>query len=670
MILGKGIKGLKYQVKKGPRIIAQGTTDDKGAATPFNSEIGVPIILYVKRFGSDELKQIKTLAPWSEDFPVKLLSSKIKELVEFAEHEGPAGGYKRKTYIVQAGDTLGKIAQKNGTTPKALATLNGISVDGTIFPGQSLKLPSADPSPGTGSGGNASGASQGQSFGKPEKKPDIPAPVQTEGPIAPVETEKTDDRGENGTPKSTINPVCDQTGCIKLGDKGPLVEEINIRLSGFGGTIFSTAPMNEFTQKTENAVKQFQRDYMGAPETGRVCGPVLRALDDFLKKYPISLEKMKCECGKCDGFGSAATDSSKATMFKDAKNTPYPGVEYPGMHRSLLWAFRAALFYVSDKDKDLEYSFLRVSSGYRCWYNNAGFRSGVKKETTRKTTNHMGNALDLQFKKGAATKRCSGKDVDTLREKIFIERLGAQLGWPLTNKLSLERASDGATSWVHVDVRQFDDTYKSDRFYAVKQEYADGDNLVEIAKRDGRLNLIGCGGLSPKPDPQASDRLPVASLQVSSDGSKFIQAWEKCNLQPYDDSEGYCTIGWGHLIAKKSCSALAAEKNKDYEKYKNGISQPAADAEFEQNVQKTVAIVKKAVQVPLYQQEFDALVSLIFNIGGFSKCPKLLAKLNTKNYSGCCDEFADITNKGTVGLVKRRKAEMRIFRNNVYDASH
>ena len=89
-----------------------------------------------------------------------------------------------------------------------------------------------------------------------------------------------------------------------------------------------------------------------------------------------------------------------------------------------------------------------------------------------------------------------------------------------------------------------------------------------------------------------------------------------------------------------------------------------------EDIQQTEDIVKARVQVPMFQQEYDAVVSLIFNLGGFSKCPKLLSKLNTQDYSGCCDEFADITNGGTSGLVKRRKAEMNIFRNNVYDSTH
>lgn len=51
-----------------------------------------------------------------------------------------------------------------------------------------------------------------------------------------------------------------------------MVEELNIRLTGFGGTAVAGKELNEFTAKTEAAVKQFQRDYMGVPETGKVCG--------------------------------------------------------------------------------------------------------------------------------------------------------------------------------------------------------------------------------------------------------------------------------------------------------------------------------------------------------------------------------------------------------------
>ncbi|WP_336689651.1 MULTISPECIES: peptidoglycan-binding domain-containing protein [unclassified Chryseobacterium] len=87
---------------------------------------------------------------------------------------------------------------------------------------------------------------------------------------------------------------CGEKYCIKKGDKSELIREINIRLSGFGGNI----PTDEFTDRTEKMIKQFQKDYMKVPETGKVCGNVLKAIDDFQNKYIINFDDVKCPCGE------------------------------------------------------------------------------------------------------------------------------------------------------------------------------------------------------------------------------------------------------------------------------------------------------------------------------------------------------------------------------------
>ena len=46
-----------------------------------------------------------------------------------------------QTYKVKAGDTLVGIAAKFGTTPKAIATLNGITDPTSLHAGQILKIP-------------------------------------------------------------------------------------------------------------------------------------------------------------------------------------------------------------------------------------------------------------------------------------------------------------------------------------------------------------------------------------------------------------------------------------------------------------------------------------------------------------------------------------------------
>lgn len=678
---GHPIRQLKFQIKQGSTILLQGTTDEQGKLPPLSSRIGAPLSVHVEQFLTRDMKCIRELTPWTETFSIILVSGKIKQEATLAPDKGEAGSYRRKTYLVQAGDTLSSIASRNRCTAKELARLNRIELEAIIHPGQLIKLPVS----GTTSAGGTSLAmpaptgKQSQSENPPSVTP-IPNRVGMDStrsqsnetlpglPTPLPNTSTSQKRGENGTPKTMTSLSC-PGACVKPGDKGSLIEEINVRLTGFGGTVSESTPLNVFTKRTESAIKQFQRDYMGVAETGKICGSLLIALDEFRSKIPISFASMKCRCGQCHGFGNGFIDSQAAGYFKSTDRTkPYAGIEYPGLHRALLWALRAAIYYAESMDTELGFKFLTISSGYRCWHDN--------KIHKRSTTNHMGNALDIQFSRNNSTTRCSGKDVDILRSNIFVKRIGAQLSWPDKNKLSLETAAEGAKSWVHVDVREYDEQYKAPRYYAVTQDAADGDPLVEVAWREGRLALLCCGGLPPgdtthhnsSKNGNNGSRLDASSLQISDKGIAFIKAWEKCRLQPYDDSEGFCSIGWGHLIRRQSCDSIRDEA--DFKEYKNGINQISADQIFLEDIKYTEGIVKSRIQVPLHQHEYDALVSLVFNMGSFRKCPKLLSKLNTKDYNGCCDEFADITNKGTPGLIKRRNCEMKIFRNNLYDTDH
>lgn len=249
----------------------------------------------------------------------------------------------------------------------------------------------------------------------------------------------------------------------KLGDKGLVVMEINLRLSGFGGVL----PSDEFTDLTEKGVKQFQKDYMKLDtQSGVVDYKTMDAIEEFSEKYRENLDDYKCPCGECGGFGKGQyKDEYNGSQVE--RNHKY---EYPGIHMSLLWAVCAARFYLTEK-LDGIYTLSKISAGYRCWIDNVS--------KNRNTTNHMGKAVDLHFfKNGVRT--YESKDMDELREKIFCECLGApkqggnsdyKFGW-LRNKLGLEPAefeegkNDGATTWVHLDVREFRySTYLKDHFF-------------------------------------------------------------------------------------------------------------------------------------------------------------------------------------------------------------
>ncbi len=71
--------------------------------------------------------------------------------------------------------------------------------------------------------------------------------------------------------------------------------------------------------------------------------------------------------------------------------------------------------------------------------------------------------------------------------------------------------------------------------------------------------------------------------------------------------------------------------------------------------------VKRCAPVPMHQHEFDAFVSLTYNIGPGAFCGSTLArKLNAGDYAGACAEILRWNKAGgrvLSGLVKRRQYE-------------
>jgi lysozyme len=78
---------------------------------------------------------------------------------------------------------------------------------------------------------------------------------------------------------------------------------------------------------------------------------------------------------------------------------------------------------------------------------------------------------------------------------------------------------------------------------------------------------------------------------------------------------------------------------------------------------KYAAAVRRCVTVPLYQHEFDAYVSLTYNIGTTAFCGStLVRKLNAGDYTGACAEIKRwnrFQGKPLRGLTIRREAEYK-----------
>jgi lysozyme len=82
-----------------------------------------------------------------------------------------------------------------------------------------------------------------------------------------------------------------------------------------------------------------------------------------------------------------------------------------------------------------------------------------------------------------------------------------------------------------------------------------------------------------------------------------------------------------------------------------------------QDVQKFEGAIKACVTVPLYQHEYDAYVSLSYNIGSFAFCRStLVKKLNAGDYAGACKAILDwdkFKGRPLPGLTTRRQEEYK-----------
>ena len=82
------------------------------------------------------------------------------------------------------------------------------------------------------------------------------------------------------------------------------------------------------------------------------------------------------------------------------------------------------------------------------------------------------------------------------------------------------------------------------------------------------------------------------------------------------------------------------------------------------DVQKFEGAMKRCVTVPLHQYEYDAYVSLTYNIGEGAFCRSTLVRLlNKEDYSGACKQILRWNNfkgKPLRGLTVRREKEYKM----------
>ncbi|ORM61631.1 muraminidase [Pantoea rodasii] len=144
-------------------------------------------------------------------------------------------------------------------------------------------------------------------------------------------------------------------------------------------------------------------------------------------------------------------------------------------------------------------------------------------------------------------------------------------------------------------------------------------------------------------------------MQISNTGLNLIKAFEGCSLTAYRDSAGVWTIGYGWTQAVNGVPIHAGMT----------ITQGRAEALLRVGLEQYEAPVNASVTVGLTQCQFDALVSLTYNLGaGSFEKSTLLKKLNAGDIQGAADQFLTWYKAGgqtLPGLVRRRAYERDLF---------
>lgn len=140
------------------------------------------------------------------------------------------------------------------------------------------------------------------------------------------------------------------------------------------------------------------------------------------------------------------------------------------------------------------------------------------------------------------------------------------------------------------------------------------------------------------------------SLRYSKAGEELTARFEGCKLTAYQDSKGVWTLGYGHTLGVHEGMTCTQEQ---------------ALAWLAQDMGWACAVVKRLVRVPLLQNEFDALVDFVFNVGsGNFAASTMLKLLNQGDFGGAAAEFERWDQAGDVelaGLLRRRTAEKGEF---------
>lgn len=146
-------------------------------------------------------------------------------------------------------------------------------------------------------------------------------------------------------------------------------------------------------------------------------------------------------------------------------------------------------------------------------------------------------------------------------------------------------------------------------------------------------------------------------MSPSPEVAEFIKRWEGLKLDLYICDGGKPTVGYGHAF-------------EPHEPQPQRITQEQADEYLRSDLERIGSDVDSYIDVDIAQHEYDAILSLAFNVGPAAiKRSTLLRKVNDRRFDDAAHEFGRwvyASGKKLPGLVKRRAAECAMFERGDY----
>ena len=149
-------------------------------------------------------------------------------------------------------------------------------------------------------------------------------------------------------------------------------------------------------------------------------------------------------------------------------------------------------------------------------------------------------------------------------------------------------------------------------------------------------------------------RYPVMEMHFSDEGYSLLEKLEGFSPELYSLKDGGYTIGFGFFVPYG-----------DDAKWAKGLTWEQAEKLIRQKMPTYEDQLKRFINVPLTQTEFDALTMLAYNLGSFSRATSIVNDVNSQadfdKLQSDWNRFVHSKAPGvTKGLINRRKDELGV----------